>query len=571
MPPFPTLEDQVHALTSRLEAIESRLARLEGREPTPAGVRRAAEEVGPVASEPFEAITLAPALQVDGRRLTTALGRSFIILGGAFLLRALTDAGTWPPPVGVVVGLLYGLAWMATSVMAARGHDPVRALFDGATALVIGFPLIVEATFRFSLLSATTAAVALTLVTGGSLAAAAVSRLQTLAWITAVGGMLTGLTLMVRTGAVAPYAFFFTALGLATLWLSYMRLWRLLRWPTGLLAAAGVLGVTTRALGPTPLDSPMTAWAAQATLVVGYFASIAVRTLVRGRQVIPFEVVQTLVVLVVGVGGALVVSQSAGTGGLVLGSSLVTLGAVAYLVSFAFMPRESAGALNFYFYSTLALIFVLTGLAVAVSGVPQGLALTALAALLAVAWRRSGRVSLGGHAAVALLAASISGGLMTLAESAFMGDLPAMALLSTAGVTLAVALAISGSRMASCHQPRPVPSDIPAIIIAVLALAGTAGLVTLLLGRGTGLGVDNAGALATMRTALLSSLAVLAAWLHRPGAFSSLGTLAYPLLAAIGLKLALTDLRVSTAATLFIALACYGVALVLVPRMHRTA
>ena len=152
-----------------------------------------------------------------------------------------------------------------------------------------------------------------------------------------------------------------------------------------------------------------------------------------------------------------------------------------------------------------------------------------------------------------------------------MGELPVTAVGGTAALTLAVALAISGSRMARCHLPRPVAADIPAIVIGLLALAGTAGTLTLLLGRAAGLGLEDAGVLATVRTALLSGLAVLAAWLHRPGAFSSIGTLAYPLLAIIGIKLALADLRVSTAATLFIALACYGIALVLVPRMHRTA
>jgi hypothetical protein len=106
------------------------------------------------------------------------------------------------------------------------------------------------------------------------------------------------------------------------------------------------------------------------------------------------------------------------------------------------------------------------------------------------------------------------------------------------------------------------------VVIGLLALAGTAGVLTLLIGRGAGLGADP-GVLATVRTALLSALAVLAAWLHRPGAFSAMGTLAYPLLAIVGVKLALADLRVSTAATLFIALACYGLALVLVPRMRR--
>ena len=102
-------------------------------------------------------------------------------------------------------------------------------------------------------------------------------------------------------------------------------------------------------------------------------------------------------------------------------------------------------------------------------------------------------------------------------------------------------------------------------------VVGGAGVLTLALGRGAGWGADDAGVLATARTAILSGLAVLAAWLHRPGAFSSLGPLAYPLLAAIGLKLAFADLRESTAATLFIALACYGAALVLVPRIRRVS
>ena len=115
---------------------------------------------------------------------------------------------------------------------------------------------------------------------------------------------------------------------------------------------------------------------------------------------IVFEVVQTPLVLIVGVGGALAVSQSVGSGGLLLGGTLIVLGIATYLVSFQFLPRESRGALNFYFYSSLALVFVVIGLRTALSGAPQAVALTAFAALLAVAWSRSGRVSLGGHAAL---------------------------------------------------------------------------------------------------------------------------------------------------------------------------
>jgi hypothetical protein len=564
-----TFEDQILALTARLDTMEARLARLEERASVPAApVRLAAGDISRAVPEVAPAAEI-PRWGVDGKRVTTALGRSFIVLGGAFLLRALTDAGILPPAVGVGLGLLYGLAWMASSAKASRSGDRIRAVFDGATALIIGFPLLVEATFRFGLLGPTTAAVGLSALALGSLLAAAITRVQTLAWLATIGGTLTGLTLM-AAGAVAPYAAFLIAIGIATLWIGYLLEWKLLRWPTGLLAAAGVLLVTTRALGEKPVDPRLIAWLLQAAFVVGYFASIAVRTLVRGRQVIVFEVAQSILILLVGVGGALAVSRSADAGALVLGASLVALGAIAYLVSFAFLPRDSAGAPNFYFYSTLALILVLTGLQVAASGAAQALALTVVASLLAIAWWRSGRVTLGGHAAVALLAASLSGGLPALAEAAFVGDLPAVSIVGSAGVTLAVAVVISGSRRARCHLPRPVAADIPAIVFALLAVTGTAGVLTLTVAHDAVWAAAHPGALATLRTAILSGLAVLAAWLHRPGAFSSVGTLAYPLLVAIGIKLALIDLRASTAATLFIALACYGAALVLVARRYRT-
>jgi hypothetical protein len=132
-----------------------------------------------------------------------------------------------------------------------------------------------------------------------------------------------------------------------------------------------------------PVDSAASAWAAQGLLLLGFFASIVIRTLVRGRQVIVFEVAQTVLVLLVGVGGAVTVSRSLQAGGATLGLVLTLLGAVAYLVSFRFMPRESRGALNFYFYSSLAIVFVLTGVETALGGAPRALALTGFAALLA--------------------------------------------------------------------------------------------------------------------------------------------------------------------------------------------
>ncbi len=112
-PPAVPLEDQLQRLTDRLATVESRLTSLESRSlAAPPLAPRSAE-----ADAPFAIVAID---NVDALGLTTALGRSLIILGGAFLLRAVTDAGTWPPLAGVSIGLLYALAWLVTSDRAAR-------------------------------------------------------------------------------------------------------------------------------------------------------------------------------------------------------------------------------------------------------------------------------------------------------------------------------------------------------------------------------------------------------------------------------------------------------------------
>ena len=143
-----------------------------------------------------------------------------------------------------------------------------------------------------------------------------------------------------------------------------------------------------------------------------------------------------------------------------------------------------------------------------------------------------------------------------------------MQLLWPALATLAVALVIESSAAAGTRTARVAWADVPTLVIAALGLAGLAALATIGLGRAFGLDAD-AGLLGTLRTAVLSALAVGCALLNRPGRFSAVGKLAYPLLALIGLKLAVVDLQDSTPAMLFVALACYGTALVLGPRLRR--
>jgi hypothetical protein len=79
----------------------------------------------------------------------------------------------------------------------------------------------------------------------------------------------------------------------------------------------------------------------------------------------------------------------------------------------------------------------------------------------------------------------------------------------------------------------------------------------------------SAGAVATVRTAVLVGGVLLLAWVGRSDSWLEARWLAYPALAAIGLKMVLEDLPRSRPATLFLAFGLYGMALIVVPRLRR--
>jgi len=76
--------------------------------------------------------------------------------------------------------------------------------------------------------------------------------------------------------------------------------------------------------------------------------------------------------------------------------------------------------------------------------------------------------------------------------------------------------------------------------------------------------------LATLRTAVLVAATLVLARVARYAGGREAGWLMYPLLVATGLKLIFIDLRLGRPQTLFAALALYGVALIVAPRLLRS-
>jgi heme/copper-type cytochrome/quinol oxidase subunit 2 len=109
------------------------------------------------------------------------------------------------------------------------------------------------------------------------------------------------------------------------------------------------------------------------------------------------------------------------------------------------------------------------------------------------------------------------------------------------------------------------------VIVAALAWAAV-GCITGFLAPVLAQSVDgivDLGVLATLRTGVLAAATLLIAWGARHDRLREWAWLVYPMLVLIGLKMVAQDFKHSRPATLFIALALYGIALILAPRLRR--
>ena len=502
------------------------------------------------------------------------VGRTFVALGGAYLLRALTDAAVVPPPQGLALGVIYALAWLVMSDRAGAANQRTSAAFHGLVATIIAFPLIWESVTRFQLLTPNTAALALALVTSLTLAVALRQRSQPLAWIAVLAALATPLALVAATRVVLPFAGFTIALGVATLWIGYSADWVLLRWPAAAVADLMVLALAARAANGSWPDPPALVIATQLLLLTGHLASVAARSLFRGRDVNMFEVVQTAAALAFGFGGAVYVAQATGFNVAAFAAINLAVGAGCYGVAFAFLARQQVLRRNFYFYTSLGLILVLVSTALLLTG--PALALTWITLGVLTTWlaRQTARITLNSHAAVYVIAAASTSGLLAAASAALVGPadtawppIPAASRLVLLGA--AACWATPMSRATATSVIGRIPRLLITIVVAWSAAGWVINVIAPALPGAPGHAAD-AGVIATVRTSVLAVAALALAWAGRSDRFRESAWLLYPVLAAGGLKLLVEDLPRSRPATLFIALAVYGGALIVAPRLGRT-
>ncbi len=577
------LEARLASLAGTVRALEARLTALDGRAGAAVSDLPAAAEA---AASAATATVLPSGQEVieGGTALLPLVGRTFLVLGGGFLFRALTDERMLPPAAGVVLGLLYAVVIGVLADRAKGAAARTSASFHGLAAAMIGMPLLFEATTRFKVLSPMAASALLAAFAVFLVAVAWRRDVQFVAWVAAAGSVATALALLLATHAVATVSVLLLALGTGSLWLTYGRRWHALRWPFALAVDVSVFLMTQVAANPGGLPEGYTDLSIPAVLAIAlalpvlYLGSFSIRTLTQQRGVNAFEVVQTVIALVAGFGGAVRVERAAGWGSTWLGIAALAVAAACYFVAFEFVERRLEFRNNFLFFSSLAVVLTLAS-SLLVFGV-NGLVLfwCGMAVVAAILGFRLGRLALAWHAAAYVLASGLAGGLFGAALQSFLGgadrafSAPGRDLLVVVAAAVASYTALSVEEARRKGERRTV-DRIPIAILGVVAVLGIgAGIVDLVLLAFGGPAAAGAAKLAVVRTAVLAVAAIGLAWTRRRMEFfTDVSWLAYPLLVAGGMKLLLEDLRVGGPAALVVAFGFFGAALILVPRLQRAA
>jgi hypothetical protein len=572
------------ALAEEVRDLRTRVARMELALGMSAHATTAAaagsHEPRPDALGPAPAAPQLPGILDSPTSLLPVIGRALLGLAGAFLLRALTEAGTFSPRTGVAVGLGYAMLWL---VWAARTPAARRleAALHGLTSVLVLSPLIFEATTSFHAISTWTAAALLLTFTLFGLAVSWRKDLLVVATFATLAGLGTSAALLMATHDVLPFTFVFLAIALAMEVSASLNHWLSERWLTATAADLAVLLATWLVTGEHGLPEGYAAiphaalLGAQVALLAIYLSSTIVRTLLRGFTFTWFETAQCAAAFLISVGGGLQLTSADARVAPALALLSLVCAAACYLVSFLMLDRGGALGRNFHTYATFGFLLTVAGSRILLSGAAAAVTWSVLAVAAIWAGGVFLRLTLKVHGTIFLLLALTASSALEQAAGLLLGERtwPGGAPWAIwSGVLTACLCYAIGTRHGAAVTPSWSSRTLRILVAgtAVLLVAGiAAGLLTSAYHVIFGVEATHAYC-ATLRTFVLSAAALLLAWAGGRWDRPEFGRLVYPVMALGAYRMIGVDLHQDRTAALFLSLLLYGGALILLPKLIRS-
>ena len=504
------------------------------------------------------------------------IGKVFLGIAGAYLLRALAESGTLPMWAVAGAAMLYAGAWLL-----AAARTPSSPIFPGAsyatTAAVILPPMLWELTLRFKVMPAWAAATVLVVFV--ALAAALAWKQKLLSVVVSPLAFSAMAVLALLVGTHDPFPFVTALLLIALIAEAAASTDRLLGLrplvaiPLDLAVLALVLIYTGSNGVPPEYKSLATAdlLGLFAALPVIYVASLLSRTLVLRRTISVFEAGQmSMALLLAGFGILRTTHNSAAIG---LGVLCLVAAAACYWLAYS---RFKGPALqrSYHVFSTWAIALALAGSFLCLPDNANVFFLGAAAIAATLIGVRSGRVSLAFHGAVYVAAVALLSGALQCGLKLLIGKTQQAGgwLVWTAFLFTIICYALAWRYVAwrsVDEQEQQWPQSL--LRLALAALATFAVLAAVLTAFHVAFPAVTAGQMAAGRTLVICLLAVLLGCSGSRFRRAELLWLAYAAIVFCTLKLLLEDLRSGSAVTIAFSFFCYGMVWVLVPRFSRAS
>ena len=415
-------DEFIAELNARVEALEQRVFLLEhpSEGVPPAGI---VAESARMAQSPQE--TEVVSFEQAGGTFPV-LGKAVLGMAGAYLLRAIAEAGTFPKLAVVVLAIVYASIWLGWAVRLRTGAWFAGVCYSLTSSLILA-PMLWELTLRFKVLTPAISAAVL-----GAFAIAVVvltwkRNLASVFWVGYSTSILTALILMIATQDLAPFLWILLLIALISEFAAcrgHQLNARTLVAVTTDIAVSALLYIYSMPETAHPGYSKISIPVLIALVTIPFFiyaTSVTFQTTLRRRTITIFEIVQIIVVFLLASYGSM--TFSSGGRQVAIGGIYLALSAVGYAIAFARFSDQPA-ARNFRVYTAWSAALLLLGSFFCLPQIWLAIWLGILAVIATWIGARRTRSSLEFHGSVFLAASAFFSGLLEFDYRSLIGSLP---------------------------------------------------------------------------------------------------------------------------------------------------
>ena len=545
-------------LSSRVDELEKRVRALEH-----PGETRSEAIVQPSVRANSDAGDNALALETGG--ILPMLGRAMLGVAGAYVLRAIAEAGVSPKLPVSVLAVVYAFGWLAWSSRASAKLE--RAVYAGTSALVLA-PLLWENTLKFHVFTTFASAAVL----ASFIVLATLMELRDRAkpqgvWVAQSVAAMTAGVLAFAAHQIPPFV---AALLVAVLVSEIARAWDFAQavWPLMVLITdAAIWAQIFIYAGPPdartsyPELSTAALIAPACVLFAINGAGIVARVVQHQIRISVFETIQVMIAFLLALAGVRYFATQFGS--IIFGVCCLALAACLYLVSF-FVLDHREDRQNFRVFSAWSSLLLVTGSLWVLPhlGAVIVLGVAAVAATSLSRRMEAGILELQG-AAFLITAIAVSGFPRYIFDT-LVGSLPRGPGSGTWIIAICAMLASLVTRRAS-EAPWQRALQSVSLLLAVSALVA---LLVHSVVAGTALAVTlGAHHVAFLRTFTICLTALALAFSGSRWGRDDLTHMAYVVLSFVAAKLLFEDLRHGHMEFMAASIAVFAVALIAAPRL----